>query len=137
MDEDRLRRRVAEARVARVGTVDEQGRAHLVAIVFVIDGDTLYSTTDAGPRPAKRLRNLQRDPRVTVLVDGYSEDWSKVWWVRLRGRGRVVGDGPERDHARRLLWRKYPQFERSPPPVAAGPVMAVDVEDWSGWVDPD
>ena len=39
MDEDQLRRRVAEARVARVGTVDEQGRAHLVPIVFVVDGD--------------------------------------------------------------------------------------------------
>jgi nitroimidazol reductase NimA-like FMN-containing flavoprotein (pyridoxamine 5'-phosphate oxidase superfamily) len=42
MDEGQLRRRVAEARVARVGTVDGQGRAHLVPIVFVIDRDTLY-----------------------------------------------------------------------------------------------
>jgi nitroimidazol reductase NimA-like FMN-containing flavoprotein (pyridoxamine 5'-phosphate oxidase superfamily) len=49
MDEDQLRRRVAEARVARVGTVDEQGRAHLVPIVFVVDGDRLYSATDDGP----------------------------------------------------------------------------------------
>ena len=56
MEEGRLRRRVAEARVARVGTVDEQGRAHLVPIVFVIDRGTLYSATDAGQRPVKRLR---------------------------------------------------------------------------------
>ena len=63
MDEGQLRRRVAEARVARVGTVDEQGRAHLVPIVFVIDRDMSYSATDAGPRPVRRLRNLQRDPR--------------------------------------------------------------------------
>src|ERR671937_1445271 len=76
MDERQQRERVAAARVARVGTLDEQGRAHLVPIVFVLDGDHLYSATDAGPRPAKRLRNLARDPRVTVLVDGYSEDWS-------------------------------------------------------------
>ena len=68
MDEDQLRRRVAEARVARVGTVDEQGRAHLVPIVFVVDGDRLYSATDDGPRPVKRLRNLQRDP----TIDGSS-----------------------------------------------------------------
>jgi nitroimidazol reductase NimA-like FMN-containing flavoprotein (pyridoxamine 5'-phosphate oxidase superfamily) len=63
MEEGRLRRRVAEARVARLGTVDEQGRAHLVPIVFVIDRDMLYSATDAGPRPVRRLRDLQRDPR--------------------------------------------------------------------------
>jgi PPOX class probable F420-dependent enzyme len=133
MDERQQRERVAAARVARVGTLDEQGRAHLVPIVFVLDGDHLYSATDAGPRPAKRLRNLARDPRVTVLVDGYSEDWSQVWWVRLRGRGRTVGDGPERDRALRLLWDKYPQYGGAPPAEAAGPVMAVDVEEWSGW----
>ncbi|HZC99797.1 MAG TPA: TIGR03668 family PPOX class F420-dependent oxidoreductase [Actinomycetes bacterium] len=133
MDERQMRRRVAEARVARVGTVDEHGRAHLVPIVFAVDGDTLYSATDAGSRPVKRLRNLQRDPRVTVLVDVYDEDWSKVWWVRMRGRGRVIEDGPERDHARRLLWGKYPQFGSAPPGEADGPVMAVDVEEWSGW----
>jgi nitroimidazol reductase NimA-like FMN-containing flavoprotein (pyridoxamine 5'-phosphate oxidase superfamily) len=50
MDEGQLRRRVAEARVARVGTVDEQGCAHLVPIVFVIDRHMLYSATDADPR---------------------------------------------------------------------------------------
>jgi PPOX class probable F420-dependent enzyme len=137
MDEGQLRRRVAEARVARVGTVEAQGRAHLVPIVFVIDRDTVYSATDAGPRPVKRLRNLQRDPRVTVLVDGYDEDWSKVWWARLRGRGHAVGNGSERDHARRLLWEKYPQFGSAPPGEAAGPVMAVDIEEWSGWAYSD
>ena len=92
MDEGQLRERVAEARVARIATVDEQGRAHLVPIVFVLDGDRLYSATDDGPRPAKRLPNLARDPRATVLVDAYDEDWSTVWWVRLRGRGRAVTD---------------------------------------------
>ena len=108
MDEDQLRRRVAEARVARVGTVDEQGRAHLVPIVFVVDGDRLYSATDDGPRPVKRLR----------------------------GRGRAVEDAAERANARRLLWEKYPQFGDAPPAETAGPVM-VDIEQWSGWAYSD
>jgi PPOX class probable F420-dependent enzyme len=132
MDEGQMRRRVAEARVARVATLDEHGRAHLVPIVFVIDGDTLYSGTDAGPR-VKRLRNLERDPRVTVLVDAYDEDWSKVWWVRARGKGRAIDQGPEWDHAQRLLWGKYPQFGSAPGDEGAGPVMAVEIEEWSGW----
>lgn len=132
MSQGELRRRVAEARVARVGTVDEEGRAHVVPVVFVIDGETLYSATDAGSRPVKRLRNVQRDPRVTVLIDVYSEDWSKVWWIRMRGKGRAVEHGPERESARRLLLEKYPQFENAKPPEADGPVMAVDIEEWSG-----
>ncbi|MDQ4026904.1 MAG: TIGR03668 family PPOX class F420-dependent oxidoreductase [Actinomycetota bacterium] len=133
MNESEMRSRVAEARVARVGTIDEHGRAHLVPIVFVLHRDTLYSATDAGSRPAKRLRNLKADPRVSVVVDDYDEDWSKVWWVRLAGRGRVIEGGPEWDRARRLLWEKYPQFEDAPADEATGPLMAVDVEEWSGW----
>ena len=64
------------------------------------------------------MRNLARDPRATVLVDAYDEDWSTVWWVRLRGR--AVTDAQERAHARQPLWDKYPQFGdpgRPRPPV--------------------
>lgn len=130
IDDQTMRVRVSEARAGRVGTIDERGRVHLVPIVFVIDGDMLYSSTDAGPRLPKRLRNMARDPRVTVLVDDYSEDWSQVWWVRLRGIGRVVRDGPEHDRARQLLAAKYPQFGGDP---GDGAVMAVDIAEWSGW----
>ena len=138
MDEGQLRQRVAEARVARIGTVDERGRVHLVPIVFVLDGDRLYSATDDGPRPARRMRNLARDPRTTVLVDAYGEDWSTVWWVRLRGRGRAVTDVQERAHARQLLWDKYPQFGDAPPAEAASPpMMAVDIDQWAGWAYSD
>jgi hypothetical protein len=63
----------------------------------------------------------------------YDEDWSKVWWVRLHGRGRVVPDSPERDHARRPLRAKYPQFAETPGNEGAGPVMAVDIIHWARW----
>jgi hypothetical protein len=94
-------------------------------------GIDLYSATDDGPRPA-------RDPRTTVLVDAYDEDWSTVWWVRLRGRGRAVTDAQKRAHARQPLWDKYPQFGDPPPAEAASPpMMAVDIEQWAGWADSD
>src|SRR5438034_8597732 len=105
-----MRARAARARVARVGTVDSRGRVHLVPVTFVVDHGTFYSPTDAGSRPAQRLRNLSNDPRVTVLIDVYDEDWPKVWWVRIRGNGRVVSDDTEREGADRLLRQKYPQF---------------------------
>lgn len=133
MDEQEMRRRFAQARVSRIGTIDERGRAHMVPIVHVLDGDTLYSSTDAGPRPVKRLRNLARDPRATVLVDDYDEDWARVWWVRARGTGRAIEGGPEWEHAQRLLHEKYPQFGDTPDEEGAGPVMAIDVEEWTGW----
>jgi PPOX class probable F420-dependent enzyme len=133
LDEPEMRRRVAAARVARVGTVDERGRVHLVPVVFAIDGDTFYSLSDADTRRAKRLRNLERDPRVSVLVDEYDEDWAGVWWVRMRGTGRTIDGGEEWERAKQLLWKKYPQYEDAPEEEGAGPVMAVEVERWQGW----
>ena len=133
MDESAMRRKVAEARVARVGTLDQRGSIHLVPVVYAMDGDTWYSPSDAGPRPVKRLRNVLADPRATILIDDYDEVWSRVWWVRLRGQGRMVESAAESERARRLLAAKYPQFGGDAEASTAGPVMAIDIQEWAGW----
>lgn len=133
LSQDEMRRRAEQARVAHVGTIDEHTHVHLVPVTFVIDNDTFYSPTDAAPRPAKRLRNLKDHPSATILVDFYDEDWVKVWWVRMRGTGRTVGEGQEHAHARRLFIVKYPQFASAPPDEGVGPMLAVDIEEWLGW----
>jgi PPOX class probable F420-dependent enzyme len=132
-DESVLRCRVADARVARLATLDPDGRPHLVPIVFALAGDTLYSAVDAKPKASRTLRrieNARARPDVTVLVDAYDEDWSRLWWVRLRGRARVLDDGEEAASALRLLAGKYDQYRDEPPGV---PVLAVDVAEWRGW----
>lgn len=128
-----MHRRVGSARVARLATVDDRGRLHLVPICFALDGDTLYSAVDAKPkrsRRLKRLANVRAHPAVTVLVDEYVEDWSRLWWVRLRGSARVVEQGPELERALELLTEKYDQYRAQPPP---GPAIVVAIEEWSGW----
>ena len=49
------------------------------------------------PSPrVRRLTNIRASPeRVTVLIDHYEDDWPAVWWVRLRGTGRVLEEGQE------------------------------------------
>jgi PPOX class probable F420-dependent enzyme len=127
--------RLTTARVARLATTDPDGRPHLVPIVFAIEGDTLYTAVDQKPkrsRTLQRIENARRRPDVTVLVDDYDEDWERLWWIRLRGRARVLDDGLERERALTLLAAKYPQYRVDPPD---GPVLAVDVTDvrtWSG-----
>jgi PPOX class probable F420-dependent enzyme len=133
MDESVIRRKVAEARVARVGTLDERGSVHLVPVVYAVDGDTWYSPSDPGSRPVKRLRNVLADPRATILIDDYDEVWSRVWWVRLRGQGRMVESAAESERARRLLAAKYPQLGDDAEATTAGPVMAIDIQEWAGW----
>jgi len=119
--------------VARLATVDPDGRPHLVPIVFALDGDTLYSAVDRKPKRSttlRRIENARARPDVTVLVDHYEDDWRRLWWIRLRGRARVLDDGDERERALELLAAKYPQYRDEPPD---GAVLAVDVVETRGW----
>jgi PPOX class probable F420-dependent enzyme len=125
--------RLIAARVARLATIDPDGRPHLVPIVFALDGDTLYSAVDSKPkrsRTLQRVENARTRPDLTLLVDHYDEDWSRLWWIRLRGRARVLDEGDEFEHALALLAQKYEQYRDDPPD---GPVLAVDVVERREW----
>jgi PPOX class probable F420-dependent enzyme len=130
-----MRRRVQAARVGRLATVGGggDGTPHLVPVCFALLGETVYSAVDYKPKRGGRLRrvaNLQETGRASLLVDEYDEDWTRLWWIRLDGRGRVVDDPTEAGSALAALAEKYPQYQARQP---EGPVIAVDVRRWSGW----
>ena len=117
-----------DARVARLATVGADGRPHVVPICFVLAGDVLYTAVDEKPkrtRRLKRLENIEANPQVEVVIDHWDEDWSRLWWVRLRGTARIVEDR----HAVELLVAKYPQYRGA----ALHPVIAVAIEERSEW----
>lgn len=127
--------RLAGARVARLATVDREGRPHLIPICFALAGETIYNAVDHKPKRTmelRRLSNVAANPRVAVLADHYEDgDWSALWWVRADGRGRVLDAGSsEARRAVELLSERYAPYRESPP---SGSVLAVDVERWSGW----
>jgi PPOX class probable F420-dependent enzyme len=125
--------RLTNARVARLATTDLDGRPHLVPIVFAIEDDTLYSAVDQKSKQSRRLRrieNARTRPEVTILVDHYDEDWTRLWWIRVRGRARVLDEGEEREHALELLINKYAQYRAEPPD---GRVLAIDVTEVREW----
>jgi PPOX class probable F420-dependent enzyme len=128
-----MRQRVEEARIARLATLTPEGRPHLVPICFALDGDLLYTAVDEKPKRSRRLQrlaNVRAHREVTVLVDHYDEDWSRLWWVRLKGAARVVEAGDELETALRLLVGKYEQYRREPP---GGPAIVIEIRDWRGW----
>jgi PPOX class probable F420-dependent enzyme len=133
MEEQEMRRRVRDARVARLATVTSGGRPHLVPCCFALSGDVVYSAIDAKPKSTiavRRLENLRANPHAALLVDHYSDDWSTLWWVRMDGEGRVLDGGDERAAAIVLLTQKYSVYAADPPP---GAVVAIDVVGWRGW----
>ena len=126
-------RRIADARVGRLATVTDTGRPHVVPCCFVLIGDVIYSAIDAKPKSThllQRVRNIEVNPRASLLVDHYDEDWATLWWIRLDGSARTVTTATERSDALDLLAAKYPQYVEQPPP---GPVLAIDVTGWRAW----
>jgi PPOX class probable F420-dependent enzyme len=133
MEESDMRRRVEAARVAHLATAGPDGRPHVVAICFALDGDTLYFAVDSKPkhsRDLKRLRNIAANPTVSVLVDHYVEDWSRLWWVRIDGAARIISEGSEFERAIELLIGRYSQYAQARPP---GPVVAIAIDRMSAW----
>jgi PPOX class probable F420-dependent enzyme len=133
LDGATARQRFVEARVAHLATVTPEIAPHVVPICFVVIGDTIYSAVDDKPKttPAlRRLANVDAHAATAVLVDDYDDDWSRLWWARADGRGRVVDDDDERDAAIAALRAKYAQYRDHRLSEA---VLAVDVSSWSGW----
>jgi PPOX class probable F420-dependent enzyme len=119
--------------VARLASVTESGRPHIVPFTFVLDGDRIYSAVDAKPKTTtslRRLRNIRANPEVAVLADHYDEDWARLWWVRADGRAAVLDEPRQMARPLALLAGRYPQYRQAPP---AGPVIAVSAERWTGW----
>jgi PPOX class probable F420-dependent enzyme len=127
------------ARVARLATSDQYARPHAVPIVFVLDGDRLYFPLDRKPKrednwhALRRVRNIETNGRVSIVVDRYDEDWTKLAWVLLEGVATILETGDERDAAAARLAEKYAQYQSGG--LDGRPVVRVVIEravQWSG-----
>ena len=69
-----------------------------------------------------------------MLVDHYDEDWSTLWWVRVRGRAEVIEAGAGRDAERHgavaALVAKYEQYRDRPP---GGAVISITISELRTW----
>lgn len=119
--------RLIAARVGRFATTAPR----VVPVTFAVAGETLYHAVDHKPKATRalaRIEDVRRDPRASLLVDRYDEDWSALWWVRADGHARVLEE--DFDDVLDLLAAKYPQYAQRRP---LGPVIALDVERVASW----
>ncbi len=123
----------AAAPVAVLATVDSESVPHVVPVVFAVSGGVVYTAVDAKRKTTRRLRrlaNIAANPRVSMLVDHYDDDWSQLWWVRVDGLAEVHESGDQMAIGYAVLRQKYLQYERI---ALDGPVVTVDVQRWSSW----
>jgi PPOX class probable F420-dependent enzyme len=123
-------------RVARLGTVDDAGRPLVLPICYIVAGEMLYSPTDAKPKRVpvqrlKRLKNIQDNPQVALVIDDYSDDWTQLAYVILHGRAEILTGGSPFERAVAALREKYPQYHRMA--IQENPMIAVHLMRAVSW----
>ena len=110
----------------------------LVPICFAVVDGWVASAVDHKPKRTGQLRRLddiEAAGSATVLVDHYDEDWSRLWWIRIRGRAEVHREHDEVAVAvLAALATKYTQYRERPP---AGAVYRIAIDDIRSWRPPD
>jgi PPOX class probable F420-dependent enzyme len=101
-------------RVARLATSDLHGAPHVIPIVYASEDDAVYFIVDDKPKRThtglKRLRNIEQNPRVALLIDDYDEDWTSLAYLLIHGRAAVVADREEYARVLSALRARYPQY---------------------------
>ena len=126
---------MVQAPVARLATVDGT-RPHLVPVVFCEADGYLFVPIDGKRKSGARLRrvrNIEHNPAASVLVDRYSNDWSKLRWARIDGRADLV---PTEPSIRAALAAKYPQYERVAIGAESIRITIEHVASWSATEEP-
>ena len=108
-------------RTAHLATADKSGQPHVIPICFVFDGKYFFSPIDEKPKRTalsklKRLKNIRENPQVTLVIDRYDENWSKLAYVLIFGTARIQLSGDKHRRVVKLLRQKYHQYR----------VMAID-----------
>ncbi len=134
---------LAEARRAVLATIGPDGRPRLVPICFVIDPARPIVHTPLDDKPKRvddvrelaRVRDILERPTVTLLVDRWDEDWSRLAWLRIGGTASLLepGAGHEGEHAGAIeaLRARYPQYVDHR--LEANPLIRIEIEAVTRW----
>ena len=103
MSEDEMVAFLGAPRTAIVGTNRVDGAPQLSPVWYVFEDGRFFISV--GTNTAK-VRNLQRDPRVSVCVDGGSADYRTVM---ASGKAELVpnGDPLQVEMRRRIIWQYH------------------------------
>lgn len=101
---------VTREKVVRVTTTGRDGRPWAVPVCHVVADGVIYFGSD---RQGLKIRNIARTHKAGLVADRYQDNWKGLRGVAITGRADILSRGSEFDRAVRLLYRKYPQYERA------------------------
>ena len=136
LTEDDARARVAAHEHGTLATLHPERGVDLVPVVYAMTADGFLGVPIDRVKPKsttalQRVRNLEADPRATLLVEQWdADDWSRLWWVRVGlrwlGDDDAAASSPE---LATLLAERYPPYRDRP----FDRVLVFQIVEVTGW----
>lgn len=107
---------VAAARVGHLATADAAGNPHVVPVCYAFDGVRFFVPVDEKPKRSRdgalrRIRNIESRPEVALVIDRYTDTWSDLAYVLVRGHAILLEPGdPDHPASLVLLRQRYRQY---------------------------
>jgi len=125
LDYEEIRKLLRTERVLQVASINKDGTPHLVSMWFALEEDGSLVFTTYGR--SQKVKNLERDPRVTLLVES-GERYDELKGVMVDGIAEIIRDPSQTANVMELtrlkdlnlgLERKFPRkVENELPPAA-------------------
>lgn len=133
--DEEIRQFVDRQRVAHFATADRAGNPHVVPVCYCLLQDSFYFSIDEKPKTTstglRRIKNIEQNASVSVVIDHYEDDWSRLGWVMLAGRAEILLSGEEHGRAQLALVDRYPQLGSMK--IALLPVIATRIDSVRHW----
>lgn len=125
-------------KIARMATVDKSGKPLVLPICYAYDGNYIYTPIDKKPKRVspvqlKRIRNILDNPNVSVVIDRYYEDWTRIAYMIIHGTASVIDSGSEYQESLRILSEKYRQYKRMKLSQLGLPVIKIIPNRFISW----
>ena len=110
---------IGRSNVARLATVSQNSIPYVVPVVFVFHNGSFYIPLDAktknvNPRKLKRVKNIEKNPNVTLLLDEYQSNWNKLYFLMIHGKATIIEQQKSKliKKVHKLLISKYSQYKK-------------------------
>ncbi|HEU4330076.1 MAG TPA: pyridoxamine 5'-phosphate oxidase family protein [Lapillicoccus sp.] len=120
LTEDEARARLAAHDHGTLATLHPERGVDAVPVVYAVAADGYLGLPVDRVKPKsttalQRIRNLEADPRATLLIEQWdADDWSRLWWVRVGLRWLGDDDADREPELATLLAERYPQYRDRP-----------------------
>ena len=107
MDAEEIEEFIEEQKSLQVGTINSDGSIHLSTLWFaVVDGLIVFETYTS----SQKVVNLERDPRITVLLEDGLE-YNNLRGLMIKGTANLVSEPTEvKQIAREVIKRNQPEI---------------------------